>query len=761
MLFWIFYGVNLLFAINALEHYSQNANSCIDSCYDGFKVKYKINLENGSEENQDSELVEVLERLKPEDSQYTDCSKNVLLRIPFHKLTEGTIAKIELEYGDIARGTTIHIGNSPTNDLNGGDQNTTLYNSEIYSNETDLTYYMSSENLCDQQVPLDGSVDLSRLLFLNESLSFINPKSKIAFFISEKWFRVDNLDRNTTLYFNNNYLFNFKKSKLSEKCEKHSLSDLNQASPYLYIGLNRVILNDKILPGSGLCKAEISFLNCFTNAEPDIDVDVNELKFKLNDSENITWVSPLSYMENSVMEHSPCSGQGVLKLTYDPSNMRRVARFDLEFGEILSGFTFNIGDSPTNNAYGGDTGTTSNSAEIHSNDNRFYVWLNTKYCGDTLLYKIEYNLIQSFDKLTFFISDQRIEVTNHRDFHEILKSPYLYNLNGQNVTCNCFDTRCYKGVNPDYDVYFGINRVIGGTYRPGVGLCSAKISWLRCGGEIKTNSRLVFSDFIDLHSTTDTTNQPETTLEITKTTESITETSSSTTTTIKTTQSTTESTTTTTETTSTIESTSTSTSTTTTTTSTSTITPETVETTTTTVATTTTSVSTTNGIVTSTTEETEEESELETTTINILDFLKNSTLEISKEKVDNDDEDESESDTETDSAKEDDEMDDDLEEDEKTRVFKGRLQKSRPLLIKKNVTMLEEIPNEAIAVKEESENYAKYCTDESIQNKIFYHEHKTDSNKFIYCEQVNRAIILLCPLNMKWSQEYVQCLQSV
>jgi hypothetical protein len=42
-------------------------------------------------------------------------------------------------------------------------------------------------------------------------------------------------------------------------------------------------------------------------------------------------------------------------------------------GSQIQGFTFNIGDSATNNGYGGDGGTTSNSAEIHSNDNRFYV----------------------------------------------------------------------------------------------------------------------------------------------------------------------------------------------------------------------------------------------------------------------------------------------------------------------------------------------------------------------------------------------------
>lgn len=45
----------------------------------------------------------------------------------------------------------------------------------------------------------------------------------------------------------------------------------------------------------------------------------------------------------------------------------------MKMGAQIQGFTFNLGDSTTNNGYGGDGGTTSNSAEIHSNDNRFYV----------------------------------------------------------------------------------------------------------------------------------------------------------------------------------------------------------------------------------------------------------------------------------------------------------------------------------------------------------------------------------------------------
>lgn len=231
---------------------------------------------------------------------------------------QGTIVKIEMEYGDLAKGTTFHIGNSPTNDLFGADRNTTMYNSEIYANETNLSYYMSSLNLCDQDVVQDGSVDISRLLFLNESLSFLNPKSKIVLYISEKWFRVDNLEKNTSFYYNNNYLFTFHKSKLSEKCEKslYNTWPYNKISPFLYIGLNRVIADSKLSPGSGLCNAEISFLNCHMNSEPDMEVNVAEMKYNQVDKQNIAWVNPLSYLEPSTMEHAPCSGQGMNFLNF-------------------------------------------------------------------------------------------------------------------------------------------------------------------------------------------------------------------------------------------------------------------------------------------------------------------------------------------------------------------------------------------------------------------------------------------------------------
>ena len=226
----------------------------------------------------------------------------------------GTIVKLELDYGDLAKGTSFHFGNSPTNDLNGGDRNSTMYNAEIYANDTNLSFYMSSVNLCDQEYSSQPPLaDLSKVLLLNESHSYLNPKSKIIVYISEKWFRIDNLEKKSSFYYNNDFLFTFdQRATLSEKCSKNILNKppYNRRSPFLYIGLNRVIADAEVSPGSGVCKADISFLNCHMNSEPDMDIKINEMTYKSNDdNETITWVNPLSYLEPS-MVHSPCSGQG-------------------------------------------------------------------------------------------------------------------------------------------------------------------------------------------------------------------------------------------------------------------------------------------------------------------------------------------------------------------------------------------------------------------------------------------------------------------
>ena len=81
---------------------------------------------------------------------------------------------------------------------------------------------------------------------------------------------------------------------------------------YLYIGLNRAI-DDKLQVGKGLCEAKISFINCYSNEEPNIDVDIRGMSFKNNDNDSIEWINELRYLEPTT-EHPPCSGEGVLRL---------------------------------------------------------------------------------------------------------------------------------------------------------------------------------------------------------------------------------------------------------------------------------------------------------------------------------------------------------------------------------------------------------------------------------------------------------------
>ena len=197
---------------------------------------------------------------------------------------------------------------------------------------------------------------------------FLFAKQRLVIYISNKWLRIDNMETNLSQVYQGDHLFRF--HELSSTNESCGYSEIKS---YLFIGLNRAI-NDKSQVGSGLCKAKVSFINCYASDEPSMDIDVRDMKYKNNDNNSIEWVDEIRYLDPTPV-HPPCSGEGVLKLKFEPDGTKKIARLDFELGNIVSGFTFNIGDSPTNNGYGGDSGTTSNSAEIHSNDNRFYVWL--------------------------------------------------------------------------------------------------------------------------------------------------------------------------------------------------------------------------------------------------------------------------------------------------------------------------------------------------------------------------------------------------
>ncbi|CAF1219516.1 unnamed protein product, partial [Didymodactylos carnosus] len=419
------------------------------------------------------------------------CREPALLKIPLDKIGSYGLIKLDVEFGPVLHNFSIDIGTNYNQTNN--DEHDELSNLNIFNQEISIVHRPHS---CLKS--LKPSIN-------QRSVTLIEPGARVTMFISNMWLKIENLYRTqqtmtlklneTGFLFNNNQTLEINSSN-DDACGKQ-----NEPSNFLYIGLNRNI--DGNLGGIGLCSMNLTFIECETDNEPALEVDVSKKSYKLRDHDNINWISQLSYLDPHA-EIKECIAQGVVRLTFDPKGVRKIARFDLTYGPHVQGFTFNIGDSSTNNAYGGDGGTTSNSAEIHSNDNRFYIWANTKICGDTLLLKIDYNVIEPYDNITIFVSNERVELTNHRSYHEVFKSPYLYALAGQNVTCNCFDTLCYPGVQPDNDVWFGINRVIGGTYRPGVGVCSTKVNWIQCK-KFDISPRKKFDDVIIPTKSTSTT----------------------------------------------------------------------------------------------------------------------------------------------------------------------------------------------------------------------------------------------------------------
>lgn len=366
------------------------------------------------------------------------CREPALLRIPLNTIGQHGIIKFDLHFGPVLHNFSIDIGFD--------DESTSMKRSfNIFNQQVSIEYRSNGSDLFEQSVTL------------------LEPGEDLIVYLSNEWIHIENKQRQEqklTIYLNETNFF---------------FSTENRS--HLLVGFNRNINGNQT--GIGVCRVNLTFIECIAEQQSALDIDVNNKTFEQRDLENINWISHLTYLDPND-EARECTAQGVIRLTFDPLGVRRIARFDLTMGSQIQGFTFNFGDSSTNNGYGGDGGTTSNSAEIHSNDNRFYIWANTKICGDTLLLKIDYNVIEPGDIITILISNERIELTNHRSYHQILRSPYLFALNQQNVTCNCFDSLCYPGVQPDNDIYFGLNRVIGGTYRPGTGVCNANINWLQC-----------------------------------------------------------------------------------------------------------------------------------------------------------------------------------------------------------------------------------------------------------------------------------------
>ena len=226
---------------------------------------------------------------------------------------------------------------------------------------------------------------------------------------------------------------------------------------------------------------ETRYVNCKMEECLSCEVQNSKKIFETDLSSGSSFIasgSQISYVSTLSSSSVKCGKQGVIRITYPQPlgvvGQTKFLQFDLYFDTVVQGFNINIGDSLSNNGYGGDAGQTSNAAEVHSKDTAWLVYSNTLpgYQSNSIDGHLLIDQINSAisEHVTVTIGDEYVDFDNHEGIKKCYKSPYLFTLNGQTPT--------YGSVN--YDIYFGMNRVISSSSRSGTGLCRAVIMEYNC-----------------------------------------------------------------------------------------------------------------------------------------------------------------------------------------------------------------------------------------------------------------------------------------
>ncbi|KAH3878081.1 hypothetical protein DPMN_001963 [Dreissena polymorpha] len=186
------------------------------------------------------------------------------------------------------------------------------------------------------------------------------------------------------------------------------------------------------------------------------------------------------------VSNGECSLRALLKVSFTklpecisgcvsyPLCGRRMLRVDLDLSpNSRSGFLFNIGDSVSNDGFSGDGNTQTNDAEVEAVYPSVHVRASDN-CPDVpnklLDTYTDAVRLGSVNRTTLFISNEHVRITNNNGLNQILCHKCLFALNGQTDLGS-------GGVNED--IYIALNRVITGrSDRNGVGVCSAKLSWV-------------------------------------------------------------------------------------------------------------------------------------------------------------------------------------------------------------------------------------------------------------------------------------------
>ena len=166
------------------------------------------------------------------------------------------------------------------------------------------------------------------------------------------------------------------------------------------------------------------------------------------------------YVKAVTLVVPPRNGQAVVKVRLDPKFGYSRAAFELWYEGQPWGITLNIGDSRTNNGFGGDYWTQSNDAEMQINGDELSVYGN----DSTPL------SIRNMMNLYHFVKPgrlHRIEVENQSlDWGQgELQSEHLFALAGQPDS---------EG-RVNYAIFAGLNRTIYNASRSGYGLVYVRI----------------------------------------------------------------------------------------------------------------------------------------------------------------------------------------------------------------------------------------------------------------------------------------------
>jgi hypothetical protein len=156
----------------------------------------------------------------------------------------------------------------------------------------------------------------------------------------------------------------------------------------------------------------------------------------------------------------------VLKITLNGSPYNQ-AMFQVQYAAAPTGMTVNIGDSSTNNGFGGDFGTQSNDAEINIGDipggtrtrDLFIFGKDGTPVNPNPLAQIP-NFVDNGVVANLTVRNDFFAWNNNQGSSGNLTSPYRYALNGQPDT---------EGP-VNYDIYAAFNRDIAGSGRFGTGV---------------------------------------------------------------------------------------------------------------------------------------------------------------------------------------------------------------------------------------------------------------------------------------------------